>query len=290
MYKNKSFMALAIIIMAFGFSACGPKLTTLNHKVLAVSPVAVDTIWFGLYPNIEKIYKSDKELSLLCGLVGAESNPQWELTTSNGEVLQRSVHKNDVLHSVYQKIELSDDLKSRMKSGMYKLNLKLADMPAKTFDLEYIDKSIKNAKLKNILVFTIAPDISQSAALSSQWSQIRKSLTYGVRNQALRVADNVMVSGQKPKIKGLEDYDYLKKLDPAVANADVVITITMVLKKYNSETNSVTISVLNKTGAVKKFYYEQKGFKRRYFIIMCDLMDGVLTESGFLEYLANCNP
>jgi hypothetical protein len=153
MFSKK--IILTLILVSFFLVSCGPQLQSI--RILPDRPA--DHTIHSSYPNIKKVYQSDKEVILVSSWRSSGSSEgnriRWEIWTPKGELAYSTTDKKINIRrnlSFYQTIRLDENVEEKYPPGVYTIKLYLDNQLIKSQAVEYFDKSIINTSLNGAVI------------------------------------------------------------------------------------------------------------------------------------------
>jgi len=284
-------ISIPLIFVLLLVISCGPQLT--STRVLAIRPVSHTS--HSSYPNIREIYKSDDEIVLVStwNPVGKSEghNIRWEIYNSIGERVHASRDYYATIRphmSFFHTIRFDERIKNRLGSGTCKIKMYLDDKLQTSQDIEYVKRSIINHHIDGAVILPFRSDVIAPFPIKPYLNTVSNAI-YGEVKRIIK--DTVPPAVAEERIgdrfysQSFTDTNLMRSIS-ADFSEDLFITGSLYLGREAGDLMDLTVYVHHSRMQTRKtFRYSSPIRQGRYDRILADLIQGVLYEGGFLDYL-----
>lgn len=292
--KKSSNIALLVSFNLIIFLICSCSYAPRNLMVLTTEPMSGI---FMAYSSIEQLYKSDDEIVIVIhwGRVSKPGNYDLRIEIDN---LQEERIYSSKTESVsirsnryrYYKIRLDESTKdSLVDGGIYTCKLYINNELIKTKTGQYVAESIIN---DNVQSAVILPFLIKPAEGTIPSDTLSSSFAHPIYSEVKRIIPDTTphyVAKQniekKSDIKCFIDQTCTDSIIDTF-NQEVVIAGSIEVGRYVGDLNKLRLYVYStESGVMKKFHTSMVATRRSYEEIFRDLINRMLFEEGFLDYI-----
>ncbi len=283
-------ISISLICVLLFVVSCGPQL--INTRILAAKPVPGGSS--SSYPDIRKMYKSDDEIVLVSNWNPVSKSEghkiRWEIYNSIGEMVHTTgdydITIRPHMFNSYR-IRFDQKIKNRLSSGMCKTKMYLDENLVASHDIEYVKRSIINHNIDGAVILPF-----RFAVFSHKLSKgLLNTVPNAIYGEVKRIVKNAVPPavaeeriGDLYYSRNVNDKDLMTSIAEGFSE-DIFVTGSLDLGKYDGEPSRLTVCVYHsRTQAMKRFTHSTV-HGRYYAAILADLIQGVLYEEDFLDYL-----